>query len=111
MKKGFLYGALSLVLLLSLLSCAKSVRYSPDETKDFPPDMQEKIKQGTVEMGMTIQQVRLTWGPPSEINVLQPSEDGRPREEWIYSRFLNTYMERRLLFVDGKLVDIFPETK
>jgi len=75
-----------LVVLVSLSGCTKSVRYSQDEIKDFPPEVQEQIKQGTVALGMTIQQVRFAWGPPSEINVLQPSEDGKPREEWIYSR-------------------------
>jgi hypothetical protein len=111
MKSGFLYGVLFLVVLLSVSGCTKSVRYSQDEIKDFPPEVQEQIKQGTVAMGMTVQQVRFAWGPPSEINVLQPSEDGKPREEWIYSSFLNSYMQKRLLFVDGKLVDIFPEPK
>jgi hypothetical protein len=108
MKRGFLYGAFSILLLFSFLGCAKSARYSPDETKDFPPDIQEQIRKGTVGLGMTAQQARLAWGTPSEINVLQPSEDGKPREEWIYTNFLNTYMEKRLLFIDGKVADIFP---
>ena len=111
MKSGFLYGVFFLVVLLSLSCCAKSVRYSQDEIKDFSPEVQEQIKQGTVALGMTVQQVRFAWGPPSEINVLQPSVDGKPREEWIYSSCLSSYMQKRLLFVDGKLADIFPEPK
>ncbi len=111
MKRGFLYGVFFLMVLLSLSCCTKSVRYSQDEIKDFPPEVQEQIKQGKVALGMTVRQVRFAWGAPSEINVLQPSEEGKPREEWIYSNVLGTYLERRLLFIDGKVADIYPEPK
>jgi len=108
--KKCLFSVLFLVLILSSFSgCTNVVRYSPEEIKDYPPAVQEQIKQGNVAFGMTTQQVRYAWGPPSTVRVISPTQDGRPREEWIYSSSI--FVQRRLLFVDGKLFDIFPETK
>jgi hypothetical protein len=108
--KKCLFFVLPLTLTLwSLWGCTSSVRYSPDEIKDYPPALQEQIRQGNVAVGMTPQQVRYAWGPPTTVNVLAPTQEGRPREEWIYSTGI--FVQRRLLFVDGKLFDIFPEAK
>jgi hypothetical protein len=59
-----------------------------------------------VAIGMTPQQVRYAWGAPSTINVLPPTENGKKKEEWLYSSAL--VMKKRLLFIEDKLVDIFP---
>lgn len=93
----------------SLSSCTTAVRYSPEELKDYPPDVQDQIRQGNVSVGMTIQQVRYAWGAPSTVHVLTPTIEGKLREEWIYSSGI--LMQRRLLFVDGTLFDIFPAPK
>lgn len=101
------------LLLLSIFitgGCAKTVRYSPEELKGFPPEIQERIKSGEVAIGMTTQQVRYAWGSPSSINILPPTEDGKMKEEWIYSK-IGLFLEKRLLFIDNKLVDIFPASK
>ncbi len=107
MKKCLLYGVLLMLVVSFFSACAKSVRYSPEEIKDYPPAVQEHIKQGEVALGMTVNQVRYAWGSPTTINVLPPAEDGKPREEWIYSS-MGILMKRRLLFIDSKLEDIFP---
>jgi hypothetical protein len=107
-KKFFCFASI-LIAFFSLCACTKTVRYSPDEIKDYPPEIQENIAQGAVMLGMTIPQVRYAWGSPTTIHVLSPSEDGKPREEWLYSNWL--FLDKRLLFVDGKLTDIFPERK
>lgn len=93
------------VLLLIIQSgCIGSARYSPDEIKGFPPLMQEHIKNSEVVAGMTTQQVRYAWGSPTTINILSSSEEGKYREEWIYTRA--GVFKTRLIFVDGKLTHI-----
>lgn len=109
MRNVFLMLMASLSLL-AFSACTSAVRYSPEEIKDYPPAVQEQIRQGNVVLGMTAQQVRYAWGSPSSVNVLPPTEEGKAKEEWLYSR-MGVFMERRLLFVDGKLVDIFPQPK
>ena len=111
MKRSFVVSfAAVLVWSFSFWGCSKAVRYTPEEISGYPPEIQERIKSEEVAIGMTTNQVRYSWGAPTTVNVLQPSEDGKPREEWIYSKMVGVFMERRLLFVDGKLVDIFPAT-
>jgi hypothetical protein len=109
MKKHLFFGFLTALALSALLGCASTVRYSPDEIKGYPPEIQEQIQQGNVVVGMTPQQVRYAWGSPTTVNVLAPAQDGKLREEWLYSQSI--FVQRRLLFVDGKLFDIFPEPK
>jgi len=87
-----------------ILGCVGAVRYSPDEIKGFPAAIQENIKRSEVAPGMTQQQVRYTWGSPAEVNVLKPSEEGKYREEWIYTKI--GLLKTRLIFVDGKLMHI-----
>lgn len=108
MKRHFFLVGL-LVLGFCISGCASAVRYSPDEIKDYPPDVQQNIRQGDVVMGMTTQQVRYALGSPTTVNVLSPSLEGKPREEWIYTSTVGFIVKRRLLFVDGKLADIYPE--
>lgn len=98
-----------LILAVGFWGCATTVRYSPEEIKEYPPEVQEQIRQGNVALGMTAQQVRYAWGSPTTVNVLSPTQEGKLREEWIYSSGI--MMQRRLLFVDGKLFDIFPQPK
>jgi hypothetical protein len=109
MKKGVLSVLIVTVGLWNILGCATAVRYSPDEIKDYPPAVQEQIRQANVIVGMTPQQVRYSWGSPTTVNMLPLSLDGKLREEWLYSSSI--FVQRRLLFVDGKLFDIFPEPK
>ncbi len=110
MKSHFFFAML--LVLAFCFGCASSaVRYSPDEIKDYPPNVQESIRQGDVLMGMTTQQVRYALGSPATVNVLSPSLEGKPREEWIYTSSVGFVVKRRLLFVDGKLVDVYPEAE
>ncbi len=112
MKKRRFASIFALLLLGIFITggCAKTARYSPEELKAFPPDIQEHIKSGEVVIGMTTQQVRYAWGSPSAINILPPTEDGKMKEEWIYSK-IGLFLDKRLLFIDNKLVDIFPAPK
>ncbi len=104
MRKGIsALCILSSAFCFSVLGCV-AVRYSPDEIKGFPPAIQENIKLGEVAPGMTQQQVRYAWGSPAEVNVLKPSEDGKYREEWVYTR--TVILKTRLIFIDGKLMYI-----
>ncbi|MBI4684825.1 MAG: hypothetical protein HY755_06465 [Nitrospirae bacterium] len=91
-------------LLLVQIGCIAGVRYSPDEIKDFPPAIQERIRDGEVVTGMTLQQVRYAWGEPTYVNVLPPAEGGKYSEEWVYTKML--VFKTRLIFVDGKLTEI-----
>ncbi len=89
---------------LLLSGCASYARYTHDEIKDYPLDVQEKIIKGEVMPGMTPQQVRYAWGPPSSVVTAEP-EDGKQKEEWIYATMAGVF-KTRLTFIDGKLVYI-----
>jgi hypothetical protein len=95
---------ISALLFLLQAGCTKSIRYSEEEIKDFPPSIQEHIIKGEVMPGMTSQQVRYAWGAPDSIKFLEPL-DGKAREEWIYST-MGVFGTRLLVFFDGKLVYI-----
>ncbi len=95
---------ISALLFLLQAGCTKSIRYSEEEIKDFPPTIQEHIIKGEVMPGMTSQQVRYAWGAPDSIKFLEPL-DGKAREEWIYST-MGVFGTRLLVFFDGKLVYI-----
>ncbi len=97
----------SVLLFFLQVGCAKSIRYSADEIKDFPPEIQEHVKKGEVMLGMTPQQVRYAWGAPDSIRILEPFE-GKTREEWIYSSAgtMGVVGTKLLIFYDGKLLYI-----
>jgi len=94
-----------LFVTVFIFGCASSpVRYTYEEIKDYPPEIQERIAKGEISLGMTKEQVRYAWGPPSSTRVLTP-EKGKQREEWVYSSSLGI-LKSRLIFVDGKLAYI-----
>jgi hypothetical protein len=109
MKIYFVCAAFLIIAAWSLSGCTSAVRYSPDEIKSYPPEIQQSIREGRVMMGMTTRQVRYALGAPATINVISPSLEGKPREEWIYSTGVGVFVKKRLVFVDGRLVDIYPE--
>lgn len=96
---------LSLLIAAFIFGCAsQGVRYTHEEIKNYPPDIQERIVKGEIALGMTKEQVRYAWGNPSSTRILTP-EKGRQREEWVYSSSLGI-LKTRLIFVDGKLTYI-----
>lgn len=94
-----------LVTTLILLSCGpQGVRYTLDEIKHYPPEIQERITRGEIMPGMTKEQVRFAWGNPSSVRILPPDK-GKQREEWVYSATFGI-QKTRLIFIDGKLTYI-----
>jgi len=94
------------ILAVSFLfgvGCTKSVRYTEEEIQQFPPETQEHIRQGEAKLGMTTQQVRYAWGAPNSIKFLEPTPEGKTREQWVYSK-LGVFSTKLLVFVDGKLI-------
>ncbi len=104
-----LCGLFFLIFLFSYGCATAPVRFTSDEIKGFPIEIQEKIIKGEVALGMTTQQVRYAWGSPNTIRTLEPM-DGKQREEWIYTTAL-IYENRRLLFVDGRLIYVIPDSE
>jgi len=97
------------ISILFLIGCASErVRYTYDEIKGYPQNIQELIMKGEISTGMTKQQVRYAWGAPDRTTTLEPL-DGKAREEWIYTKLFGVYEEKRLLFIDDKLSYIIPE--
>lgn len=92
------------VILFTASGCTKSVRYTQDEIKDYPPQTQEQIRNGQVAVGMTRQQVRYSWGGPHSVTVLAPSGDGKERVEWVYKKM--TFFKARLIFTHDRLTDL-----
>lgn len=95
------------LVVLSSIGCTKSVRYTEEEIKSFPADVQDHIRKGEINLGMTKEQVRYAWGAPDSIKFLDPFE-GKAREEWTYSRpaTLQVVSSGVLLFYDNKLIYI-----
>ncbi len=110
MKMKTLRTLCGVLVVVSFIFCGctqQSVRYTNDEIKDFPADIQAKIIKGEISLGMTPKQVRYAWGPPESVRFLDRL-DGKTREEWTYSK-MAVWETRKLLFIDGKLVYIMPE--
>ncbi|HSW63504.1 MAG TPA: hypothetical protein VLH56_09380 [Dissulfurispiraceae bacterium] len=95
---------LCVLAVMVLGGCASSVRYTPDEIKGFPPKVQDFIMKGEVAPGMPPAAVRYAWGNPDQVNVLSP-ENGKEREEWVYSSNLG-FKKTHVLFFDGKVAQI-----
>lgn len=103
MKKVFL-----LILVLSFLlqvGCTKAIRYTEEEIKTYPENIQDNIRKAQVDLGMKPEQVRYAWGSPDSIKILDPFE-GKSREEWMYSSVLGVVGTKILFFYDGKLIYI-----
>lgn len=104
--KGKSFYVILLVVVWLLAGCASSaVRFTQDEIKDYPLDIQERIIKGEVSPGMTQQQVRYAWGNPDSVKKLEQEKDGKQKEEWTYSSVLGAF-KTRLIFIDGKLTYI-----
>lgn len=137
MSRGvaLLMGAFVMALLVG--GCAhtpeKRIRENAEVFETFPPDVQEAVRAGQVEIGYTLEMVFLALGAPDrKVNRRTANE---AREIWFYQgRFLSTdtirvhdqfgqfrpvrpvlYLDRttehtytraRLEFVEGKLVSI-----
>jgi outer membrane protein assembly factor BamE (lipoprotein component of BamABCDE complex) len=100
--------ALLLILVLSFLlqvGCTKSIRYTEEEIKAYPANVQDNIRKSQIDLGMKPEQVRYAWGSPDSIKILDPFE-GKAREEWMYSSVLGVVGTKILLFYDGKLIYI-----
>lgn len=104
MRTGKSICSILFVAALFLSGCATHARYTHDEIRDYPLEVQEKIIKGEIAPGMTPQQVRYAWGSPSAVRTLEP-EGGKQREEWVYSSMAGVF-KTRLTFIDGKLVYI-----
>lgn len=90
-----------LVMLVFLMSCAGTVKYSPAELNVFTPNERKHIKKGEVSLGMSPIAVRFAWGSPNLVRVLRPDEQGRDREEWIYKKM--GFMITKLIFSGQEL--------
>jgi outer membrane protein assembly factor BamE (lipoprotein component of BamABCDE complex) len=102
--------ALLLILVLSFLlqiGCTKAVRYTEEEIKAYPANVQDNIRKAQIDLGMKPEQVRYAWGSPDSIKILDPFE-GKAREEWMYSSpgTLGVVGTKILLYYDGKLIYI-----
>jgi len=98
-------GIFAVLFFIALFTggCATSVRFTHEEIKEYPLEVQEKISRGEASPGMTQQQVRYAWGAPNTIRTFDPV-DNKSREEWVYSNMFG--YKTRLLFINGKLTDI-----
>ncbi len=84
--------------------CAKAVRYSAEEIKNYPPEVQEHIRKAEITPGMTMAQVRFSWGAPDAVAALGQDDQGREEVEWTYRRM--PVLKTKLLFTDDRLTAI-----
>jgi hypothetical protein len=68
---------------LELLKHPK-VRAACSAHPEWEMEVCQSIDQGEVSIGMTADQVRLSWGKPEKINATLSSE--RQREQWVYGK-------------------------
>jgi len=94
----------AVLFLFSQAGCTRAVRYSAEEIKDFPPAIQENIKKSEITTGMTMAQVRYSWGAPDSITALAPSDNGKERVQWIYKRM--QMFTTKLVFTADNLTEI-----
>jgi hypothetical protein len=99
-----LLTATSILIILISGCIASGIRFTQDEIKSYPVDMQEHIIKGEVVTGMMPVQVRYAWGAPDEVKV-STTPDGRPQEEWLYKTAIGVF-KTRLTFIDGILTTI-----
>ncbi len=96
---------LSFMVLVLFAGCTRAIKYTYEEIKDYPPQIQENIKKAAVVTGMTLQQARYAWGAPTTVKVLKPTADGKDRVQWEYDRWGGIF-KTILRFTDGKLTEI-----
>ena len=100
-------NVLRITALLSVLflgACASGMRYSAEEIRGFPKDVQERIEKGDVSLGMTMLQVRYAWGGPKAIRLLQAGDENTERVEWMYDSSM--VFKTRLIFTGNRLTEI-----
>jgi uncharacterized protein YneF (UPF0154 family) len=104
--KRFLLMVVVLSVFVSV-GCTRTIRYTEQEIGKFPPEIQENIRKGQINLGMEPGQVRYAWGSPDSITFLE-AYDGKNREEWIYSQegTFGVVGTKILLFYDGRLIYI-----
>ena len=93
-----------LIFLAAFAGCTKAMRYSAEEIRDYPQEIQDHIRNGEISIGMTMPQVRYSWGGPDTLAFLTPAEDGKERVEWVYQD--TPLFKTRLVFTDGVLTGI-----
>ncbi|NTU43768.1 MAG: hypothetical protein HGA78_12125 [Nitrospirales bacterium] len=108
MRRAGMLGVVICFGVMTVAGCTHSVRYTTEEIKDYPMDVQEQIMREKVSLGMTAQQVRYAWGSPESIRPLGHLE-GKKREEWVYST-MGVWDTKTLVFLDGRLIYISGET-
>ncbi len=105
--KKLIFPVLTFIIfsLIMVTGCSRTIRYSEEEIKGFPFDIQEHIRKGEVTLGMTQSQVRYAWGAPDSVIVLAPTDDGKNREEWVYGKYAGIF-KTRIIFTDGKITEM-----
>ena len=101
------YASLCIIFVVLFSGCSQSIRYTEEEIKDYPQAVQEHIRKGQIDLGMTPEQVRYAWGPPDVVRFLSPYQE-KAREEWSYSSrgSFGVVKSNLLLFYDRKLMYI-----
>ncbi|MBI5143258.1 MAG: hypothetical protein HZA20_13880 [Nitrospirae bacterium] len=90
--------------LLSGCIAPPGLKYTDIEIKDYPHDVQERIRKSEVVIGMTPVQVRYARGAPSYARTWYAS-GGKIVEEWSYDSF-SLLTKTYVVFENGRVVKI-----
>ena len=103
MKLSKIAGAWAFLFVVAvfLSSCASYARFTHDEIKDYPPDVQEKIIKGEIMPGHDTAGSEVFLGISIQVMALKP-EGGKTKEEWIYSSVIAGINKTRLTFTGRK---------
>ena len=81
--KGKAWLALAAALLAGCATPAARIKRNPDAFAQFPPEVQEKVRQGRIELGFTRPMVYIALGDPQRI--YDRVSAGRTNEVWAYT--------------------------
>ncbi len=99
-----MYYLIFVIAIMLFVGCSSpAVRYTSEEIRAFPPDIQHRIIKGEITTGMTPQQVRYAWYAPKNVQTTKTA-DNKIVEEWTYSNMGACPIS--LYFSEGKLSSI-----
>ncbi|MFQ3573096.1 MAG: hypothetical protein SNJ53_00515 [Thermodesulfovibrionales bacterium] len=89
-------------IIMSDATKTSEIRFTKEEIKAYPPEIQQMIINAQVSTGMTPHQVRNAWGSPEGVSSYKHGE--KNVEEWTYSS--SALCRLSLIFLDGKVSGI-----
>ncbi|MCX6992328.1 MAG: hypothetical protein NT011_04210 [Kiritimatiellaeota bacterium] len=89
--KRYMFGNLAVVSLIVLAGCAtpeSRIKDNPGLFASFPPEVQQNVRQGQIDIGYTPEMVEMALGKPDKIETEKAAEGAR--DIWSYTDTTST---------------------